>query len=308
MENKVCRKCNEEKDTCNFNKDKKRKDGLKNFCKTCSNIQRNEWVKNNKEKNDATRKEYSEKNKDRIKLVKQKYRNRIDVIDRTNANKEKNKDKINDRRRELRKIKNELNKIEEVFLKEGEKQCTKCKEIKLSSEFSKNKHSKDGYYPNCKDCKKRTDALYAKKNKDKLALINKKWTEKNKDKVREYKNSWKRYKRKNDLMYILKDNIRTRISLFFRKRGFDKKESTENILGCKFEFLKDYIELKFEDWMNWDNRGLYNGEFNFGWDIDHIIPISSAKTEEDIIRLNHYTNLQPLCSKINRDIKKDHII
>jgi hypothetical protein len=155
MENKVCSKCNEEKDICNFNKDKKRKDGLKNFCKTCSNIQRNEWVKNNKEKNDATRKEYNEKNKDRIKLVKQKYSNRIDVIDRTNANREKNKDKINDRRRELRKIKNELNKIEEVFLKEGEKQCTKCKEIKLSSEFSKNKHSKDGYYSNCKDCKKR---------------------------------------------------------------------------------------------------------------------------------------------------------
>ena len=60
--------------------------------------------------------------------------------------------------------------------------------------------------------------------------------------------------------------------------------------------------------MIWENKGLYNGEFNFGWDIDHIIPLSSAKTEKDIIRLNHYTNLQPLCSKINRDIKKDHII
>jgi hypothetical protein len=37
-------------------------------------------------------------------------------------------------------------------------------------------------------------------------------------------------------------------------------------------------------------------ELNKSWDIDHIIPISSAKTKEDIIRLNHYTNLQPLCS------------
>ena len=60
--------------------------------------------------------------------------------------------------------------------------------------------------------------------------------------------------------------------------------------------------------MNWDNRGLYNGELNYGWDIDHIIPISSAKNENDIIRLNHYSNLQPLCSKINRDIKKDKVI
>jgi 5-methylcytosine-specific restriction endonuclease McrA len=46
---------------------------------------------------------------------------------------------------------------------------------------------------------------------------------------------------------------------------------------------------------------------NYGWDIDHIIPISSAGSEENIIKLNHYTNLQPLCSKINRDIKKDKL-
>lgn len=30
--------------------------------------------------------------------------------------------------------------------------------------------------------------------------------------------------------------------------------------------------------------------------------------EEKKFRLNHYTNLQPLCSKVNRDIKKDKII
>ena len=55
--------------------------------------------------------------------------------------------------------------------------------------------------------------------------------------------------------------------------------------------------------MTWDNYGKYNGELNYGWDIDHKIPISSAKSEEEIILLNHYTNLQPLCSKINRHIK-----
>ena len=59
--------------------------------------------------------------------------------------------------------------------------------------------------------------------------------------------------------------------------------------------------------MNWENRGLFNGEINYGWDIDHIIPLSTAKTKEDLIKLNHYTNLQPLCSKINRYIKKDNL-
>ena len=59
--------------------------------------------------------------------------------------------------------------------------------------------------------------------------------------------------------------------------------------------------------MNWDNHGKYNGEFCYGWDIDHIVPISSAKDKEDVIRLNHHTNLQPLCSKMNRDVKKNKI-
>jgi hypothetical protein len=38
--------------------------------------------------------------------------------------------------------------------------------------------------------------------------------------------------------------------------------------------------------MNWSNRNL--------WHIDHIIPLASAKTEEEMIKLCHYTNLQPL--------------
>ena len=57
--------------------------------------------------------------------------------------------------------------------------------------------------------------------------------------------------------------------------------------------------------MSWDNYGKYNGKNSFGWDIDHIIPISSAVNESEVIKLNHFTNLQPLCSKINRDIKRD---
>jgi hypothetical protein len=59
--------------------------------------------------------------------------------------------------------------------------------------------------------------------------------------------------------------------------------------------------------MNWDNYGLYNGKENCGWEYDHIIPVSSAKCEEDIYKLNHYSNIQPLCSHINRNVKRDNI-
>jgi hypothetical protein len=78
------------------------------------------------------------------------------------------------------------------------------------------------------------------------------------------------------------------------------------ILGCTFLEFKIYIESKFESWMTWNNHGKYNGTLNFGWDLDHIIPISKALTKEDLLKLNHFSNFQPLCSKINRDIKKNN--
>jgi len=31
---------------------------------------------------------------------------------------------------------------------------------------------------------------------------------------------------------------------------------------------------------------------------------NTAKTEDEIYKLNHHTNFQPLCSVINRNIKK----
>lgn len=60
--------------------------------------------------------------------------------------------------------------------------------------------------------------------------------------------------------------------------------------------------------MNWNNKGNpKKGELtpNKTWDIDHIIPISSAKTKKEAFKLNHYTNLQPMCSYRNRYIKRN---
>jgi len=106
---------------------------------------------------------------------------------------------------------------------------------------------------------------------------------------------------------IMKERIQSLICNSFIKKSIIKEESIPNILGCTYEEFKEHIEKQFLPWMSWDNYGQYNGELNFGWDFDHTIPISSAKTYEDTIKLNHYTNFQPLCSKINRDIKKDKL-
>ena len=67
---------------------------------------------------------------------------------------------------------------------------------------------------------------------------------------------------------------------------WNKKNKTILYIGCSLEELKLHLEKQFKPGMTWENHG--------EWHIDHIIPLASAKTEEDLYKLNHYTNLQPL--------------
>lgn len=108
----------------------------------------------------------------------------------------------------------------------------------------------------------------------------------------------------NDPLFKLKKQVQGLIRDSLRGMGFKKSQRTVDILGCSIEEFKLYVESKFEPWMNWGNKGLYNGSPNYGWDIDHIKKSSSATSEGELIQLNHYTNLQPMCSYLNRVIKR----
>lgn len=205
--------------------------------------------------------------------------------------------------------------------------CTKCKvekDIQSFQKFKKNTKcgSKEYYKSQCKECmksqrkeyfsnykKEKSEKIkerisdYYKNNPEKKKISQKRWRDKNPSYYREYQQN----RLNNDLIFNISRSIRNRISKAISRQKFRKNSKTSDILGCNFLDFKIYIESKFEYWMSWENRGLYNGEFNHGWDLDHIIPISTAKSEQDIIRLNHYTNFQPLCSKVNRDIKINKI-
>jgi len=130
----------------------------------------------------------------------------------------------------------------------------------------------------------------------------------------EYNDKWKKYdvyrkrKKENEDPYTMFIQIvRQTIRRGIKRKGYTKKSNAYKILDCTYDEFKLHIESQWEEWMNWDNYGKYNGEERYGWDLDHIIPLSSGKCEEDIIRLNHHSNIQPLCSYINRCVKKDKI-
>ena len=170
----------------------------------------------------------------------------------------------------------------------------------------------------CKDCENsrvrewnrknkekrlKSSIKYNKKNQNKVIDFKKKYRKNNRQKINAYNRKYIKERKSTDVLFRLRMSIRKMMYKIFNQKNL----KTSQIIGCSFEEFKFHIESKFEIWMNWENKGLYNGEYNYGWDIDHIIPLSSTKDEFELIKLNHYTNLQPLCSKINRDIKKNNV-
>ena len=205
------------------------------------------------------------------------------------------------------------------------KKCSRCKKDLDVSLFNKNKRYKDGYDCYCRNCSRERqkdrfhlNKQYNENNKENISLYNKNYYQNNKEEInkkrKENPNLLKNNDRKkvwyekNKEKIILNQNIRLKTDSLFKfnysirgvvrsafKRGckgkFKKSDKSENILGCTLQEFIEYLQSLFTDGMTLENHG--------EWHIDHKIPIASAKTEGDIIRLNHYSNLQPLWAKDN---------
>ena len=144
------------------------------------------------------------------------------------------------------------------------------------------------------------------KTKEQDKIRSKKYREENKEKIKIYLKEYNKKRLEIDPQYRLLITLRKRIRESLKYGGFNKNNRTKEILGCNIEEFKLHLENQFESWMNWENYGNpKDGKFelNKTWDIDHIIPTSSSKNEDELLKLNHYSNLKPLCSYTNRWIK-----
>lgn len=210
--------------------------------------------------------------------------------------------------------------------------CNTCKLDKELAEFGKDSSRKDGVYPVCKLCKSLRDKQdylknrekrltqardyyeenkqeilsnrdkevqkikckqYRQNNKEKVAETNRAYKEANKEQIKvkqkEYRiNNRDRLRERKNSNPVLKlaALMRKRVGEFLRFKSVKKQKTLIEYLGCSPEHLKIHLESLFTEGMSWENQGQ--------WHIDHIIPLASAQTEEEIYRLNHYTNLQPL--------------
>jgi hypothetical protein len=98
---------------------------------------------------------------------------------------------------------------------------------------------------------------------------------------------------KTDPLYKLIYNTRARLRIFYKASNIKKTNKTFKMVGCTPEFLKQHLEKQFKPGMSWKNNT------KNGWHIDHIVPISLAMSSEDVEKLSHYTNLQPMWATEN---------
>lgn len=209
------------------------------------------------------------------------------------------------------------------------KTCTKCKELKNFTSFGKSKSIKDGYKSSCKLCLSLDNKLYYSNNKEKESLRKKKQYERDSEKIieqqlsyynenKEYRSEWVKNKRKEqpevfrkygktyredhkdninsyyknrrktDIQFRLKTTLRNRLLESIKYKSWNKSSKFSEYIGCTLNQLKDHLESQFKEGMTWENHS------RTGWHIDHIIPLDSAKTEEELYKLCHYTNLQPM--------------
>ena len=212
--------------------------------------------------------------------------------------------------------------------------CSKCKIEKDVVDFNKRKNRKSKYTSQCKLCicengkkyrdnnldliKSRRKIYYDNNSEDlnkkvrewyeknseralqqkrnhyqenrKLILERSKlWAKNNRDKVNEY---IKTKKEKNPLFRV-ELNIRSRVKQYLKQKNITQRNKTYDIIGIDINDLKKHIEKQFTKGMNWENYGMY------GWHIDHIIPLCSANDDNELLKLFHYTNLQPLWAEDN---------
>ena len=154
------------------------------------------------------------------------------------------------------------------------------------------------YYQSNKDNILKKNQEYVKNNQKKTSKNQKEYRTKNKEKLKEYISQYKKERRQTDVIFKLKENLSHRTRQIFKHFNTEKKDKTFDIVGCSPEFLKKHLENQFVSGMSWDNRS--------EWHIDHIIPLSSAKTKDELYKLSHYTNLQPLWAEDN--LKKSNKI
>jgi len=195
------------------------------------------------------------------------------------------------------------------------RKCSTCgKEKDLSEDNFEFRSDSSCLRKQCRSCRRLADRRWKDKNKKKRLEYNRDYVSKNRDKVsaymRQYSPKYRKYKLDTDIKYKVRYYISNLIRISFKKRLQNKDGSISEHLAYTAGELKEHLESQFEDWMTWDNWGVYNtktwddnDKSTWTWHIDHIVPQSKfsflSMDDEGFQECWALDNLRPLSAKAN---------
>lgn len=292
---KTCTKCHETKPLSEFNI--RRDTGkYRNECKACRYKARQDYYRENKQKLSDYNKNYREQNADHIKEKSKEYyeKNRERVLEKQRTYYKANTDAVIAYQQAYRAT--HQDEISEQHKKYWQEHKDERKAYK--DNYYKENHDKilakkkDDYYADHEKYLERNRANYHK-HKEKRAEWRQAYYNENRAEIVKRHTAYAIKRLANDPIFKLKEQTRTLIRNSFKRTGYKKGTKTEQILGCDFDTFVDYL---LGTW-----RANYGTEWNGEpYHIDHITPLATAKTEQDVIELCHYTNLQLLKPEDNQ--------
>jgi hypothetical protein len=161
--------------------------------------------------------------------------------------------------------------------------CVRYRQANRDMIVERQRHIRELYPERHRSALKR----YRERHPEKSAAMSKAWIKSNPERIRARRKAWAE---KGGLLRRIGINSRQRVSRFLRGHV---SCSGSFWIGCDNAELVVHLESQFKDGMSWENYGTR------GWHVDHVVPLSSAKTLDDLARVLHYTNLQPLWAKEN---------
>ena len=160
----------------------------------------------------------------------------------------------------------------------------KRRHSKTEEQKLKDKEYQQAYHATHKEEHNQRSKEYYHQNKNKA----KEYREANRETINENKRNYENHKRKTDSVYYIKQKARNVIYKSFARKGFHKIALAEEITGLSGKDLCNYLLNTFFENYGYEWNGVEEVH------IDHIIPLSTASTEEEVRKLCHFSNLQLL--------------